>query len=234
MFNILPWHLVSLCYMKNTCVILFTALISLLCGCENNDLSRRPSEGDYLPVNSEARRFLRQQFSTPDELSAEAFAEDEIRIQFVGDTIIGSSTYHQINHFSNWDSGNGIVEVNDYYMFYRKEGSRYLTPSLLPDGEDHVFLDTRKPVGSSWEYTEGHQNEWHTIYTIKDIDAVREVNGIQYQDVIEVVTETEAKDLQGGYYLISSVRTLYAKDLGAIYRFSGSYPYPTGLKITAL
>src|SRR5688572_24089658 len=101
-------------------ILLSLAIVALhFSGCTDHELSPVPVDGDYLPINQNARHYLREQFSHPDLVNR--FYYDTIKIAFVGDTVIANKTYHRFDHYSMWDSGSGIMKVHDYYRFFRKE-----------------------------------------------------------------------------------------------------------------
>jgi hypothetical protein len=211
----------------NVSILLFA--LAFAAACEDDEIPQLALEGDYLPVDQNSRYFLREQFSDPD--LSNRFQSDTIRIEFVGDTVIANKTYHQYKHFSFWDSGNGIIDVNYDYRFFRKEGSQYIEPlSLSGDGTEIVFLDTEKPVGCSWSYDNGFGTE--TIYTIKAVNTEREINGIQYMNVIDVEMETRYHESDGSYSLVYKGHRYFEKDLGEIYSLSEWYMYRGAFRLS--
>jgi hypothetical protein len=213
-------------------IFLFLVIVALtVISCEYNDLSPTPADGDYLPVNHENRYFLREQFSQPD--LSDRYYYDTMWVRFMGDTLIGNKTYHRINHFSMWDSGSGWVVSSDFYRFYRREGSQYFQLTW-GDFHEEVFLDTEKPVGTTWSYEQGFEGEWRTTYTIKAVNAVRIVNGKAFQNVIEVESEAWTKDHNGHEYLVTRQLRYFARDKGEILSLFKSFTYTSALRLTAL
>jgi hypothetical protein len=205
------------------------AAIALFSGCDDNDAPTVALSGDYLPINSTSRRFLREQFSQPD--LADRHHTDTIRIAAAADVVLEGRQYHMLEYYSTWDSGNGIVESHDVYKYFRKEGSRYLSPSF--NEEDHIFLDTELPVGSSWSYT-SPSREFRETYTIKAVNATRTFNGVTYTNVIEVESKLLVRDDKGHFDRVNVTTRYFAKDIGEVYSLSSFYFYTMALRVSAL
>jgi hypothetical protein len=219
--------------MKKIQILLWVAALAFVSGCADHEFPTVAEEGDYLPTNQNERYFLREQFNHPD-LSERRFY-DTIRVAFAGDAVINDKTYQEFIFYSLWDSGSGIIEVNYPYLYFRKDGSRYLQPALHREDEEYVFLDTEKPVGSSWQYYGGFQKERKTIYTIKAVNATRRINGIDHNDVIEVEMETQARDYGGtGYYRVATTTRYFARGKGEIYSLFSFYGYTAAYRISSL
>lgn len=221
--------------MKKIRVFFWVAALALTTSCTDQEFSNVARKGDYLPTNQSDRYFLRESFAQPD--LAERFQYDTIRVSFAGSAEINNIQYQKFDFYSMWDNGSAIVEVHDAYRYFRHEGSRYYQPALAtgPNAEEHIFLDTEKPAGSSWQYLEGFENEWRTTYTIKAVNAKRTINEVEYTDVIEVETRTEAKSMgDEDYYLVTSQNRYYARGVGEVYSLFSSYTYTGALQISSL
>lgn len=203
----------------------------LVSGCDDEHLTSLPAKGDYFPASPPPRQFLREQFYNPD--LADRYFNDTIRVVAGRDTVFDGMRIHRLDFYSMWDSGSGVIEVHDFYRFFRKEGSRYLSPSFDPRMEDHIFLDSEKPVGSSWSYLSFYGDSKQT-YTVKAVNATRTFNGKLYRDVIEMEMQTSAWNTNGEEYLVQVSNRYFAKDIGEIYSLSSWYVYAGALRISCL
>lgn len=206
------------------------AALALISGCDDENSPAVAAEGDYFPAHPASRRFLREQFTHPD--LSYRYYYDTIRIAASPDTLMAGTLYHRLTFYSFWESASGIIESSDTYRYFRKEGSRYLTPSPTADNEE-VFLDTSLPVGSSWTY-ESADGDLIGKYTIKAVHATKQFNGVMYNDVIEVEFQSHYRNNDGVYRLLHVQNRCFAKDVGEVYSLSAFYSYTTASRISTL
>jgi hypothetical protein len=139
----------------------------------------------------------------------------QVNLQVDGDTVVEGKEYLR------------IVEPQSGFIkkVIRKEGSKYFGRNHEMYGSfshEYVFLDAEIAEGKSWHYLK-FDGATKTEYVVKSVTATRTVNGVTYQNVLELEVNYYDQVNPGEYKLNYSVIHAYAKGIGEIYSY---YPYP--------
>jgi hypothetical protein len=201
--------------------------------CENHDTDDRIARrGDYLALQKGVvKYYLREQYALGEP---EPYVSDTIKIVFKGDTLIEGHAHGKLEFYSMHEVDiNTRIEMHDLYRIIRVEGSKYFYLPYSSNPTEYMFLDTQRPVGESWTYSYGYDDEFKTTYTIEAVNATRTVNGIEYHNIIIVAEKGWYKNYDGVSYdhTFSGLR-YFARGVGEIYNSSEFYSYPVGLRIT--
>ena len=98
--------------------------------------------------------------------------QHQFSLKTAGDSVINDRLYRKIEY-----------ESGDIAKMVRRDDSRYYARNTWKE-EEHLFLDTSLPVGSSWV---GYQNEYYRLtYTIKLKNDSRVIGGKSYKNIIVV------------------------------------------------
>lgn len=211
-------------------LLLVIFLIAALGACDTSPNVAVP--GDYYPSkNTTNGYFLREQYNPT---TKEVFFTDTVQIAYNKDVNYKDRVYTELDSYSKFQVSDNQTTINqDVYKLVRKSGCQYFTP-YSSDSSEYVFLDTGKDAGASWTYYSGFENESKAVYTIKEVNGTRTVNGVTYKNVVEVLVEMFFKTDTAPYTLSSSSTNYYAKDIGPIYSSTEFYTYLGGLRITLL
>jgi hypothetical protein len=168
--------------------------------------------GEYFPLEQGLEWKYSQTLLNGD---AEPMAMEQTNFRVDGDTTIDGKKYLRII-----DLQTGFIE-----KAIRREGSKYFGRNHELYGgftHEYVFLDTEINEGSSWHYFK-FDGAIKTEYIVKSVTATRTVNGVTYENVLELEVNYYDQANPGEFKLTYSVVHAYAKDIGEIYSY---YPYP--------
>ncbi len=210
--------------MKQLTFILTVVAAALGCNDDAKIDHTLPVHGEYMPLIGTKQSFLREELTSPQ--SIEPWFFDTIQVASGTDLNLAGKNWQTLQYFDG-------LEFNDNYKIFRRNGSQYLRPPLTLNGEDVVFLDLEKAVGETWQYWSGSSNDAKIIFIVKSIDNVRTVNGLPYENTIEMQMDVFAHG-STGWYLVSSENTIFAKDVGEILSNQGFYTYTGALRISRL
>ena len=209
----------------NMQLLIFRSIILSLIfsSCVDHDLSPElPAKGDYFPLNKnmywEYKVVRKYKCNCPDPEQITTYmttvkVNEDFDEQFGGDN----------KYFLLEDDNPDFFLLT---LLIRKDGTKFF--EMPPYNYEYMFMDSSKPLHAKW--VDGGYG-YYTVneHEITAVNAVRTVNGITYENVIEVTKSLYRKnDHNGEYQLFSQTVNWYAKDVGKIYSFFSYSPQIDG------
>lgn len=199
---------------------------------EDVDIDQAP-DGDYFPlVTGTGWEYgLRYKCYYPDAESVCEWPGTEV-LAVEKDTVVDGLTYYKMNDYIEFQR---LVRKEDNRYYYRDLNWTYGTVGGTDEApvygytyalsEEVLFLDTSKPVTASWTHTTTMR--WGatqiTTYVVKAIEPERTIDGVRYENIIEVEEQVQYISEQDDFYRAYSNIQVYAKGVGRVYSF---YPFP--------
>lgn len=117
-------------------------------------------------------------------------------------------------------------QVDDHYFYVRRNQAEYFEINTVYfNNTEYKFLDTKKNVGESWEYAVPDY-EQRVKYTVVSKNAIQNVKGTVYRNVITIGVQYYYKDDAGEFQPQLFAEHVYAEGVGEVYSYM---PYPASL-----
>jgi hypothetical protein len=205
---------------KKFSLLYMTLLGLLLVACAEPDPGPTPAPGDYYPTTQglEWRYLVGNQFSTHTRVPV---------LTTRGDTVIGNSTYSRL--VETTDIGNGMAD--EALSYVRKENGNYIKLNIAHfsategDTVEMVFMKDNLPQGATWEQVPDRRGIYRTVYTVVAIEGARKIEGRTYENTIEIREDQYGRFAGNKEELCATVRSVYAKDVGLVFRESENFGY---------
>ena len=169
-------------------------------------------KGNYFPLENNTEWVYQRKLGY-NEADSSIWSMDTLSNKVGGDTLVGGKMYKII--LGADDNIEKVIRVDGNQYFGRRHE---LYGSFA---NEYMFLDTDKPVGSSWIYFKDDSTR-QTEYIIKAKNSKHIISGKVFEYVIELEVNYYYKELDRFKYWLTT-KHYYAKDVGEIYTF---YPYP--------
>ena len=190
----------------NSGLILIFALVLASCS-EDDPLS---TKGDYFPLQN-----LNWSFQRTIGNAIEFHDFGTITLRNTGTVLTDGKLY---THVTTGDEDYIVLEA-------RREGSEYFERNgLFKNDREYKFLDTEKGVGESWSYIVDPYRK--VEYTVQSKNALQEVNGTVYRNVITMKVDYYTPGDTGAFEFWLSAEHVYVEGIGEVYSF---VPYPASL-----